>query len=196
MKRNRTTRDLPPDSPSKVFGQQVARALSRKWPSWSQTDLARELGKIDSPLTRDAVQKIVTGKRAGVTLEEAFEIAAALDVNLIELLTPSTKSATVSVTPTKSIDAQRVRESMGLGLLWTGTPLSLGTADPTLFREFISEPEQEFLRELSQAPRVPLQVTDEDGEVREIPLVPLDPYKPRRKKPVSKKRPKKTKGEQ
>ena len=203
MKQERRKRELPNNSPSRVFGRKVEMAMSRKWPVWTQGDLAEALQKVGSDLDRDAVQKIVSGRRKGITLEEVFEIAAALDVNPVELVTPYREGETVAVTPTRDVDGQLVREWFGLGPYATGRPLSLGTADPTLYREFISEPEQKA-REAIYNPSpegMPLAdeegnpLLDEDGNVRRTIPVKTDPPKRRRTKVVPKKRPK-PKGEQ
>ena len=199
MKQERRKRELPPDSPSRVFGQRVAMAMSRKWPVWTQGDLAKELAKVGSDLDRDAIAKIVSGRRKGVTLEEVFEIAVALDVNPAQLMTPYKEGETLAVTPSRSIDGQEVREWFGLGPFSVGTPLSLGTADPTLYREFISEPEQKA-REAAYDPNpqgVPLfdedgnPLLDEKGNQRKTTPVKLDPPTRRRTQVVPKKRPKK-----
>lgn len=87
--------------PSDVAGQQIAWLRERK--GWTQVDLAERLGEdfgvVVDPAT---VARIETGKR-GLSLDETFLFAAALDAPPSLLMLPLGTGDDVAVTPTTTV---------------------------------------------------------------------------------------------
>lgn len=83
-------------TPSEVLPGQVRRI--RRLRGWTQREFADELDRTapEAKLTRGAVAKIESGSR-GVTLDELFVLAAALNVSPTYLLTPEEDTTEVAV---------------------------------------------------------------------------------------------------
>lgn len=199
---DRRLRELGPNSPSRIFGRQVRAAREQKRPIWSQGRLAEELEKVGSVIDRAALQKIEQGARKGITLEEVFEIAVALDVNPLQLFTspedpPIEKPAgtdheeweyhryrseagpMMQVTSDREVPAQAVRS-------WFrgNFALSLGTPDPSLYDRFISDPEHAQRKQIAEGG---FQSVDRSTQPPTIERHSLPVPEGRRAKPVAKK---------
>ena len=75
---------------------------------WTQNRLATRLEKLGSSLSRGTLAKIECGKRQ-VLLDDAIEIAVALDVSLVRMLVPADRGAPVDVAPNIRASAREVR---------------------------------------------------------------------------------------
>ena len=76
-------------TPSSYVGPQVRKWRERK--GWSQQDLAdrlRELGAEHTGWSQTKVHKLEAGKLTRVLVDDVFELALALDVSPLYLLTP------------------------------------------------------------------------------------------------------------
>lgn len=93
--------------PSHVFGEQVRGVRTRK--GWtSQQRLADRLGALGHEVDRTAVTRLETGKR-GVSLDEAFAIAAALEVSPLSLMLPRAPEEPVAVAPRLTVTTKAAR---------------------------------------------------------------------------------------
>jgi transcriptional regulator with XRE-family HTH domain len=94
--------------PSRVFGEQVRGVRTRK--GWtSQQHLADRLEELGHDIDRSAIARLETGKR-GVPLDEAFAIAAALEVSPLSLMLPREPDDPVAVAPRLTVSAEEARE--------------------------------------------------------------------------------------
>ena len=90
-------------SPSAVLGGKVRQVRLRK--GWTaQQHLADSLGELGRPIDRTAVQRIESGNR-GVSLDDAFTIATALEVPALSLMLPFDKEAPVAVAPEVTVSS-------------------------------------------------------------------------------------------
>ena len=71
--------------PSEVVRQRVRQL--REEHGWTQTDLSRRLAQLGGTLDRTALVRVEQGRRA-VRVEELFQLALALDVNVSTLTAP------------------------------------------------------------------------------------------------------------
>src|SRR3954454_22931103 len=71
--------------PAVVFGKRVAAVRLDR--GWTQARLAERLRELGYALPREALARLETGKR-GVSLEDVFAIAYALDVSPLHLIVP------------------------------------------------------------------------------------------------------------
>jgi transcriptional regulator with XRE-family HTH domain len=94
-------------APSKVLAGEVARLRrARGWSTERLSDRLRELGVLLHPT---AITKLEKGDR-GVSLDEAFALAAAFKVPLSLMALPLREDADVAITPTTHVYAWRVWE--------------------------------------------------------------------------------------
>ncbi len=94
-------------APSKVLAGEVARLRrARGWSTERLSDRLRELGVLLHPT---AITKLEKGDR-GVSLDEAFALAAAFEVPLSLMALPLREDADVALTPTTHVYAWRVWE--------------------------------------------------------------------------------------
>lgn len=94
--------------PSRVLGEQVRRVRVRK--GWTtQQALADRLKALGYDMDRSAVARLETGKR-GVSLDESFAIAAALEVSPLSLVLPRNEDEPVSVAPDLTVSTAAARE--------------------------------------------------------------------------------------
>lgn len=85
-------------TPSAVFARQLWNA--RETMGISRAQLENKLRQLGSDLDRFAIGRIETGERRnGVTLDEAFAIATALDIAPIDLFFPREANSTLQVAP-------------------------------------------------------------------------------------------------
>jgi transcriptional regulator with XRE-family HTH domain len=73
------------NSPQEIARKRI-RELRRRH-DWSQQDLADALGRLGMPVDRATVARVELGER-GLSLDEAFEYALALDVAPVSLFLP------------------------------------------------------------------------------------------------------------
>jgi transcriptional regulator with XRE-family HTH domain len=101
------------ERPSEAFVRNMIltrrQKLDENGRPWSQKRLAAELKRIGSPLDEAAIAKLETDRRR-LTLDDALEIAAALDVSPAYLFTPQEEGSEVKIAPRKKQTAQEVRE--------------------------------------------------------------------------------------
>ncbi|MGH9250758.1 MAG: helix-turn-helix domain-containing protein [Acidimicrobiales bacterium] len=95
-------------TPSQALAAAV-RECRRTRKGWSQERLSRELDGLGVRLHPTAIVKIERGTR-GVSVDEAFALALALQVAPVHLLVPLDDDAPVAVTPNTSAPAAEVRD--------------------------------------------------------------------------------------
>lgn len=110
-------------SPADFFVGHLPGVRRRK--GWAQIDLAQRLTEMGSPTHQSAIAKLENGDRR-LTLDEAFRVAAALDVSLLSLCLPRRADQTVWLAPRYAVDAASVRTWLA-GLY--GLPLYLHLDD-------------------------------------------------------------------
>lgn len=94
--------------PSQVFGSHVRDVRIRK--GWtSQQHLADRLGELGHGIDRSAIARLERGTR-GVPLDEAFAIAAALEVSPLSLMLPREPGQPVAVAPGLTVTSAEARE--------------------------------------------------------------------------------------
>lgn len=82
--------------PSEIFREQLRACRERK--GWKQRHLAERLTELGDKVHQTAVAKIENGEKK-VTLDQAIEIAAALDVSPLALFLPRDDDAGVCLAP-------------------------------------------------------------------------------------------------
>lgn len=101
-----------PQGPADAFRLQIAQVRAGR--GMSQGDLVKrlqELGvetKKGNPIDRATLARIEAGKRR-VTLEEAIQIAAALEVPPLYLIVPRQARSEFSITPTLTVSSETAR---------------------------------------------------------------------------------------
>lgn len=93
--------------PSEVFASRVRQI--REGRGWSQGRLADALAGIGDEKDRTTIAKIEAGSR-GVTVDDVFAIAAALEVSPLHLCVPRFDGEPVAVAPSFIADSFGVRE--------------------------------------------------------------------------------------
>lgn len=94
-------------TPSQEMAARVRTVRIRK--GWtSQQKLADELGKLGYEVDRSAIARLETGKR-GVHVDEAFALAAALEVSPLSLMLPSAPGEPVAVAPEMTVTSAEAR---------------------------------------------------------------------------------------
>lgn len=119
---------------SEVFGPQL-RAV-REALGWSQREVIRRLADLGVEMDPAALNHIETGQRS-IGLDEALELAAALECSPLYLIFPTSRGAQVQITPKVVVDGAEARR-------WMRAKDPLPGQDRDLFTRVMSEEEAAF----------------------------------------------------
>lgn len=92
---------------SEIFRERLREARRHK--EWTQQDLSEALAAMGVRLESTAINRLERGSR-GVSLDEAFALAAALGTSPLFLLMPSDMSTVVELAPGLGVSAEIVRK--------------------------------------------------------------------------------------
>lgn len=99
--------------PTRVLADQLPILRARCRPPLSQPGLVAKLRDVGFATSQPAIARTEAqeGKgRKGVTIEEVFALALALDASPVHIIVPHTKSYPVAITPTRSASPRAARE--------------------------------------------------------------------------------------
>lgn len=99
------------ESPSKVVAARIRSLRGSR--SWSAERLAQECadrGFVN--VNRSVIANIENGRRSAVTIDECIALALALDVALVDLITPNGVEHTIEPVPGTTVDVGDYREWM------------------------------------------------------------------------------------
>ncbi|MFN2557221.1 MAG: helix-turn-helix domain-containing protein [Nitriliruptorales bacterium] len=119
---------------SEVFGPQL-RAV-REALGWSQREVVRRLADLGVEMEPATLNHIETGQR-GIGLDEALELAAALECSPLYLMFPTSRGAEVQIAPRVVVEASAARR-------WMRAKDPLPGHDRDLFTRVMSEEEASF----------------------------------------------------
>jgi transcriptional regulator with XRE-family HTH domain len=144
------------DRPAQVFARRVRAARESR--GWTQAQLADRLREIGYPKSRETLTKLEGGRYRGVSLDDAFAIAAALGVAPVHLLVPLDDEAALEVVAGVPVPAPLARAWIRGTLPLTISPkvdlLQMPDSElVVLVEEMLGGPETPFERALSRDAR-------------------------------------------
>lgn len=150
----------PAERPEETVRRQMKEIRKRSRRVRYQADLTVRLRDIGSPLSR-LIGKIESGERKGISLNDAFELAYALDVSLASLCLPHDDDAEV-------ILAEKVRASSRDVRWWLRGQEPLPGQDRWTYETDVSDEERQRVLDAKRG------VVDEQRRVRPETAEPLD----------------------